>query len=987
MGDLGIFEDSLQPLTKDAPGRTGAPGGAVRPSASHYVDGPPIGREQVLGGLLELVTAAAGGRGGVCLVTGEAGIGKTRLLGEMTIRARLLDCQVLSGRAQDYDHGVAYSALKDVLASLDRAVSPPAAAADLQDLVKATDQAVLGAPGASAEERSQSPYVLTTRLLRTLAATRPCVVVLDDAHLADDESLTALCLAARHLAGEPLLVLFAARSDKWVPGTGFAATVGRLVEGGLGTSVELDALDETDIKAFVEGALNGRAEDRLVSYVNAQSRGNPLFAREALLSLLERGAVRGEHGKYYLAGEPSPGIVTPRGALLHRVFQQDQGNRELARVLSAFGRVHLDDLPLLSELTSLSAERIQQAFDGLTEAAILRRAGQGWYEFAHPLVAEVLYDDLGPAERRRLHRSISEHLDTAPHSRVGLLEWTTHVVEAATPGDCRAVDAALAAGAATRNQAPLSSARWYQRALDLLAPDAPERGKLLAWQTVAYWKGARPEFAVDTGTQALAELPPGRLQSATLATVINATYAMGRLHEALELSGAAVQESHARASYLAQRGLVLAHLGCRDEALEHAVLARHALTDSTAQEQALAHSYIGHIENLVGSFPRMEDAARRLEEIGTSGDEGPPVGARRSALESAASILGVGAALSRAKRMLHLAEEVLPLSGQQDLGGQTVHTLAKTQLYGGLWEEALETVRAGAVNLEFAGLAMNLAWLRLVEVEILLEQGQHVEAEALLEAVDAPPEWGCYRATRECMRAGVAMGRQDQSTAVAILSEQRRAGHRHGWREVHGRALDGLVRLHLEAGEHDEAKRMARELVQLAADSGMPRLRWSADLAWAAASGERMPALRALALAQAEGLRFIEARAHHVLALVGDDEREHLARAFELYEQMGAQLWQKQVAARARESGVTLSRVVRSPGLRLAGLTETEVQLVELVRDGLNNLEIAQTLHYSRKTVEAYLSRLYRKTGCHSRVGLVVAVERGAVLVPRRSSA
>jgi DNA-binding NarL/FixJ family response regulator len=237
------------------------------------------------------------------------------------------------------------------------------------------------------------------------------------------------------------------------------------------------------------------------------------------------------------------------------------------------------------------------------------------------------------------------------------------------------------------------------------------------------------------------------------------------------------------------------------------------------------------------------------------------------------------------------------------------------------------------------------------------------------------------------MRAGVAMGRQDQSTAVAILSEQRRAGHRHGWREVHGRALDGLVRLHLEAGDHDEAKRMARELVQLAADSGMPRLRWSADLAWAAASGERMPALRALALAQAEGLRFIEARAHHVLALVGEDEREHLTRAFELYEQMGAQLWQKQVAARARESGVTLSRVVRSPELRLAGLTETEVQLVELVRDGLNNLEIAQTLHYSRKTVEAYLSRLYRKTGCHSRVGLVVAVERGAVLVPRRSSA
>lgn len=979
MGDRGVAEvpDSGRPQEV-----LGFPGRGRLVSSSSRIDTPPFGREHVLGGLLDVVKAVAGGHGGVCLVTGEAGIGKTRLLGELVTRARLLDCQVLSGRAQDYDHGLAYSALQDLLASLPRAAAGPGPAADLDALVEAIDRAVLDSSDLPYGGRAQPLYVLATRLLRSLAGERPCVVVLDDAHLADDESLTALCLAARHLAGQPLLLLFAARSDKWLPGSGFAATVGRLVEGGLGTSVELDALDEPDIRAFVASALDGRADDRLVSYVYAQSRGNPLFAREALLSLLERDGVRAEHGKYYLAGEPAPGIVTRRGALLHRVFQQDQANRELARMLSAFGRVQLDDLPLLSQLTSLSAERIQEAFDGLTEAAILRRVEHDWYEFAHPLVAEVLYDDLGPAERRRVHRVISEHLDAGPHGRVGLLQWTTHVVEAAAPGDRRAIDAALAAAAATRNHAPLSAVRWYQRALDLLPTDAPERGRLLARQTVAYWKGARPESAVETGTVALADLPPGRLHSATLATVINATYALGRLDEALEVSGAAVEQFPASVSFLAQRGLVLAHVGRREEALAHAARAQQALADSSAEEQALAYGYLAHIERQVGGFAELVAAARRLEEIGTSGSDGPPIGAQRSALESAASVLAVAGSLSEANRLLALAEEVLPLSGQQDLGGQTVHTVARAQFYGGRWEEALETVRAGVVNLEFAGLAMNLAWLRLVEVEVLLERGLHAEAELVLDAADAPLEWASYRAVHECMRGSVALARQDHATALAIFWDQRALGQRHGWRVAWCRALDGLVRLHLEAGQRDEASEAARELEQLAEDSGLPVLRWTADLACAVTSGQGAPAQRVLALAQAEGLRFVEARAHHVLALLGEDEPAHLVRAHELYEQVGAQLWQKQVAARAREVGVQLGRSPRLPEAREDGLTETERQLVDLVRDGMNNLEIAQALHYSRKTVEAYLSRLYRKLGCHSRVGLVVAVERGDVPAP-----
>lgn len=938
----------------------------------------PIGRERVLAQLMDLLKSAVNGSGATCLVTGEPGIGKTRVVDELMARARVLDCHVLSGRAQDYDHGVAYSTLKDLLAL----VSPDRLDHDgreaLAAVLGAVDDAVLGDPSVTGgHDRAQRPYVLTTNLLRTLCAARPAVVAIDDAHLADDESLTALCLAARHLAALPLLLVFTARRDKWAPGTGFAAAVGRLVEGSRGTSVELTPLDAADVKAFVGTVLGGPPDDRLVSYVYAQSRGNPLFARETLLSLRERAALRVEHGKHYLAGEPAPGIVSRRGALLHRVFQQDQDSRTLARMLSAVKRVRLDDLGLLTELTGLCPDRLQRAFDALTEASILARAGAGWYEFTHPLMAEVLYEDLGPAERRRVHRAISESLsaERAP-ARMGVLEWATHVTEAASLGDERGIEAALEAATVTRDAAPLSAATWYQRALDLMGPDAPAGAELLARQTVAYWKGSRPEFAIEAGTRALAALPPGRLRSRTLACVANATYAVGRLADALELLTAGIPEVDQPAAFLAQKSLVLAHMGQAEQAIEHLARARAAIAGSPADDQAIAYTHLGHAESLIGGYGALSEAAGRLREIGTGDEARLPVGARLSALESGAYILSVAGALSAARELLSLAEGLSSGTGWHDIGGQSVYARAKTQFLAGQWSAALETIRSGAVSLELAGLANNLAWLRLIEAEILVEQGEYAEASDLLDACAAPPEWARYSSARECLRARIALARKNHAAALPALRRQRELGRQRRWVDTTHAALESLVQAYLETGDVAAATTAAGELAELATATGVPKIRHSADLAEAVVTGRPEPALQVIAAADADGQRFTAAKAHYLLGRAGHEPMEHLPRALALFEDMSAAVWQKVVLSEARHRGLPLARS-RGAGNGTGMLTPTEEQLLRLVRDGLTNREISQVLHYSRKTVEAYLSRLYRKTGCNSRVELVVALERG----------
>lgn len=944
-------------------------------------DAPPIGRELALAQLLESLKLALSGTGRVCLVTGEAGIGKTRLLQELLVRVQAHECHTLSGRAQDYDHGVAYASLRDLLATALTEEFTDASRADLSQLVRALDAAVFDERGDPNRNVQRQPaYLLATKFLSDLCLSRPTVVVLDDAHLADDETLTALSLAARHLASLPLLLVFSARRDQWIPGSSFAETIGRVIDSGLGNVIDLDPLDVDDTTALIASALSGRPDERLTSYVYSQSRGNPLFAREALRSLKETGAVRREHGKYYLVGNPASGTLTGRAALLHRVFQQDRSGRELARVMSAFRRVHVDQVGALEGITGMDQSRIEQAFDALTKASIISKVSTGRYEFTHPLMAEVLYNDLGPLERRRLHKLIAESFSqdrlTEPTE---VLEWTTHVAEAATPGDSTAIKAVLQAASLTRNSAPLSAATWYERALDLLPPEAPERPELLSLQAVALWKGSRPAAAIEVGNRALEALPSGPSRTRTLATVINANYAMGRYADALGLVNAELHSVGDPAPFLAQQALLLAHTGKQNEAAIHSERAETCAGTGSVGAQAVTFSYLGHVANCLGDYPRVRLAVERLVGMGDDVATGLAPGARLSALESGAYLLAITGCLEESRELLEKVTDLLPETGWQDVGGQNIYTKARIEHMSGDWTSALETIRAGSISLEFAG-RNNLAWLRLIEAEILTDQAQLDEATKIVEAPMLSSECVLYELSRQSRAARIAMAVGDYEEAERTLLREIVVARETGLADAYRQSLEALVEVHIQTDRRQIAATYARELRELAARVNSPVNLLAADLA-DTSLGDIAVGNRLVETCESERRLFLAAQAHLQLGSIPSDPEFHLTRALELFTSMGALLWTRRTTVRAKELGLTIASTRRSQSDRTGGrrptLTQTEEQLVELLRQGLTNRQIAAVLHYSAKTIEVYLSRLYQKVGCHSRLELVVAAERG----------
>jgi predicted ATPase len=169
--------------------------------AARSSDSPLIGRDSEVEVLRRLISESGGGDGArVCVLTGEAGVGKSRLLREAARVGAGLGCTILFGEAHEYDNAIAYSAVNDAITSLDTT----GLAAD----VRRHRAAVLDVTGAGRPE--SNPREVTARLLdlaRCVLSRGPLLVILDDAHLADDSSLTVWSLMARYLRTEALTMV------------------------------------------------------------------------------------------------------------------------------------------------------------------------------------------------------------------------------------------------------------------------------------------------------------------------------------------------------------------------------------------------------------------------------------------------------------------------------------------------------------------------------------------------------------------------------------------------------------------------------------------------------------------------------------------------------------------------------------------------------------------------------------------------------------
>jgi hypothetical protein len=453
-----------------------------------------VGREPELAEIAACLDEAAGGRAALALVTGEPGIGKTRLLEEAARRATARGFAVAWGRAWEVGGAPAYwpwiEALRALLA---RPGAQGDAAAELTRLLPELGRG----PGASAAADRFQLWDAVGAFLQAAAAREPILVVLDDLHAADPSSLHLTEAVVRQLRDARAVVLASHRDVEARLAPELDACLSRL--GRDGRVLHLPRLSAPQVGALVR-EVTGRDDEEMAQLVHDASEGNPLFARELLRLMAARGAA-----------SPTSVPEGVRAVIRQRLALLSPATVALLSAAAAVGRDFA--LPVAAEVAGVTTEALAEALAEAETAELLSPAGaSGRYRFSHVLVAETLTQDLPAPRRARLHARTAEVLERlhAGDPAAPLAEIAHHWLAAGAEAAPRAAAAAQrAAERATLRLAFEDAVHLYARALEALAVAAPgdarRRAELLVAQGEAALRAGERDEA-RRACQAAAEL-------------------------------------------------------------------------------------------------------------------------------------------------------------------------------------------------------------------------------------------------------------------------------------------------------------------------------------------------------------------------------------------------------------------------------------------------------------------------------------------------
>ena len=459
---------------------------------------PLVGREQELALLAGGWQAALRGGISLLLVSGEAGVGKTRLVQDFADQQRWQGMQVLQGRCYEFERLLPYQPLAEALKSL-----PPAAAAAAADAVPdwASARLVRLAPalfgqepeppgpaspqGGEAQERL---FEAVSLFLAQLAARQPLLLVLEDLHWASDSTLQLLHYLARALAGRPLLIVGTLRTEA-VSAAHPLATLGRRLErDGLARRVELACLSAAAVASLI-GRMSGEGETArpLADRLYRETEGNPFYLIQTIKALFEQGAIQMEEGAW-LADYVALGrgrLPLPAGVsetIAARVGRLSEGAQDAVRVAAAAGREF--DFDLLNRAWGKGEEATLAALDDLLRHRMIGEAAAGAdYAFTHHKIQEVVYAGLPRHRRLALHGQVGLAMEGLCGAEAGARagELAFHF-EQARQLDGELTDKALgyllqAGRQAERQSANQEAIAYFQRGLDILhtLPETPHR--------------------------------------------------------------------------------------------------------------------------------------------------------------------------------------------------------------------------------------------------------------------------------------------------------------------------------------------------------------------------------------------------------------------------------------------------------------------------------------------------------------------------------
>ena len=444
---------------------------------------PLLGRTRELADLDATLEETATGHGGLVLLTGEPGIGKTRLATALGERAATDGHRVAWARGWDGGGAPAFWPWVQVVRALAADRDDDALRTELGAGARWVAQLApelrerLDLPEAGDLESEQARFALfdaVTVFLRNTAAREPLVVLLDDLHTADLPSLLLLAFLARALSETRVLVITTHHEAGPRRGPEVEAVFGELTR--FGVRFDLGGLADDDLRALVIHRSGADPSEELVHSLHELTEGNPFYSDEVVRLLVAQGRIDQPLGERL----PLPDGV--RDAIRKRLLPLRPGVREALEVAAVEGRDF--ELTTVERAAGIGRADLLERLDEALAVQLLEEAPgpAGSFRFAHGLIRETLYGDLTATRRARLHAAVGEALERTAASEA---ELAHHFVEAAPIGDpAKALEHAHRAGhealtaLAYERAADLFDAALS--ALDLLPePDEPRRGELL----------------------------------------------------------------------------------------------------------------------------------------------------------------------------------------------------------------------------------------------------------------------------------------------------------------------------------------------------------------------------------------------------------------------------------------------------------------------------------------------------------------------------
>jgi tetratricopeptide (TPR) repeat protein len=447
--------------------RSASTPGTVDPVVSAATEAPLFGRGPEMARLRASLDEAGRGRGRLVTIVGEAGVGKTRLAGELAVAAQAAGCRVLVGRCHESEQILAFGPWLDVL----KAAHSLADGAWLADLPPATRRELARLlPELSRADGGSAPspdYLMlfegVSLLLGHVAALQATALILEDLHWADEMSVRLLAFIGRRLHAWPLLAAVTARAEDLVDAPFARRTLTEMEREAHVAAVPLEPLSRPDtlglVQALARAGTDGEVVARLGEEIWRSSQGNPFVVVEAM-RVADPGALSPGSGALSL-----PERV--RNIIGRHLDRLDGQSREMVALAAVVGREL--EFPLLQHAFGLGEEAAARSAEELVSRRVLQSVGDR-LDFTHDRVREVAYGRILAPRRKLLHRRVAESLATlhardldAHHLALGLhyLEgemWDRAVVHLRRAGDI-----------AAQRSANREAVACFERALNALA--------------------------------------------------------------------------------------------------------------------------------------------------------------------------------------------------------------------------------------------------------------------------------------------------------------------------------------------------------------------------------------------------------------------------------------------------------------------------------------------------------------------------------------